>query len=63
LLGSGHLSNFTGGAYAEMFKEKYLGRINYDYQKSRVTGPLVHKDLVSEKKYLTKISCFRTFNM
>jgi len=29
-------------------KVEYLGRIEYDFQKSRVTGPWDHKDSVSE---------------
>jgi hypothetical protein len=33
-------------------KVEYLGRIEYDFQKSRVTGPLDLKDSVSQKKYL-----------
>jgi hypothetical protein len=41
-------------------KVKYLGRIEYDVQKSRVTGPWDHKDLVSAKKLKT-ISCLCTF--
>jgi hypothetical protein len=32
-------------------KVEYLGRIEYDFQKSRVTGPWDHKDSVSAKKY------------
>jgi hypothetical protein len=31
-------------------KIEYLGRIAYDFQKSRVTGPWDHKALVSAKK-------------
>jgi hypothetical protein len=31
-------------------KVEYLGRIKYDFQKSRVTGPWDHKDSVSAKK-------------
>ena len=31
-------------------KFEYLGRIEYDFQKSRVTGPWDHKDSVSAKK-------------
>ncbi len=33
-----------------MFKIEYLGRIEYDFQKSRVTGPWDHKVSVSAKK-------------
>ncbi len=35
-------------------KVEYLGRIEYYFQKSRVTGPWDHKDSVSAKKYLKK---------
>jgi hypothetical protein len=38
-----------------MFKVKNLGRIEYDFQKSRVTGPWEHKVLVSAKKVFKKI--------
>jgi hypothetical protein len=31
-------------------KVEYLGRIAYDFQKSRVTGPWDHKASVSAKK-------------
>jgi hypothetical protein len=31
-------------------KVEYLGRIEYNFQKSRDTGPWVHKDSVSAKK-------------
>jgi hypothetical protein len=31
-------------------KVEYLGRIEYDFQKSRVTGPRDHEDSVSAKK-------------
>jgi hypothetical protein len=31
-------------------KVEFLGRIEYDFQKSRVTGPWDHKDSVSAKK-------------
>jgi hypothetical protein len=31
-------------------KVEYLGHIEYDFQKSHVTGPLDHKVLVSKKK-------------
>ncbi len=40
---------------------KYLGRIEYDFQKSRVTGPWDHKLSVSAKKVKKKISCLCTF--
>ncbi len=56
-------TNFTAGwAYAEWIsslaehltrkclKVEYLGRIEYDFQKSRVTGPRDHKVSVSAKK-------------
>jgi hypothetical protein len=33
-----------------MFKVDYLSRIEYDFQKSRVTGPWNHKVSVSAKK-------------
>jgi hypothetical protein len=36
-------------------KVDYLGRIKYDYQKSRVTGPWDDKDSVSAKKVFKKI--------
>ncbi len=36
-------------------KVEYLGRIEYDLQKSRVTGPWDHKVSVSEKKIKKKI--------
>ncbi len=35
-------------------KVEYLGRIEYDFQKSRVTGSWDHKDSVSAKKYFKK---------
>ncbi len=35
-------------------KVEYLGRIEYDFQKSCVTGPWDHKDLVSAKKFKKK---------
>jgi hypothetical protein len=35
-------------------KVEYLGRIEYDFQKSRVTGPWDHKVSVSAKKVLKK---------
>jgi hypothetical protein len=44
-------------------KVEYLGRIEYDFQKFRVTGPWDHKDLVSAKKINKKISCLCTFNI
>jgi hypothetical protein len=37
-----------------MFKSEYLGRIEYDFQKSRVTGPWDHKVSVSAKKFEKK---------
>ncbi len=56
----------AGSAYEEMIslltehtrkcsKVEYLGQIEYDFQKSRVTGPGDHKDSVSAKNYLKKI--------
>ncbi len=42
-------------------KVEYLGRIEYDFQKSRVTGPWDHKDSVSAKKVKKKISSLCTF--
>ncbi len=44
-----------------MLKVEYLGRIEYDFQKSRVTGPWDHKDSVSAKKE-NKISCLCTLS-
>jgi hypothetical protein len=43
-------------------KVEYLGRIEYDFQKSRVTGPWDHKLSVSAKKVKKKFSCLCTFN-
>ncbi len=40
-------------------KVEYLGRIEYDFQKSRVTGPWDHKVSVSAKK--VKNLCLCTF--
>jgi hypothetical protein len=37
-----------------MLKVEYLGRIEKDFQKSRVTGPWDHKVLVSAKKISNK---------
>ncbi len=37
-------------------KVEYLGRIEYDFQKSRVTGPWNHKVSVSAKKVKTKFN-------
>ncbi len=42
-------------------KVEYLGGIEYDFQKSRVTGPWDHMISVSAKKVKTKISCLCTF--
>ncbi len=42
-------------------KVEYLGRIENDFKKSRVTGPWDHKDSVSVKKVKKKISCLCTF--
>jgi hypothetical protein len=36
-------------------KFEYLGRIEYDFKKSRVTGSWDHKDSVSAKKVFKKI--------
>ncbi len=58
----------AGWAYEEMIssltehtrkclKVEYLGRIEYNFQKSRVTGPWDHKDLVSAKK------CIKNFHV
>ena len=44
-----------------MLKVEYLGRIEKDFQKSRVTGPWDHKVLVSAKKNFKQISCLCTF--
>jgi hypothetical protein len=55
----------AGWAYQEMIssltehtrkclKVEYLGQIEYDFQNSRVTGPLDHKDSVSAKKVIKK---------
>jgi hypothetical protein len=41
-------------------KVEYLGRIENDFQKSRVTGTWDHKDSVSAKKVKKKISCLCT---
>ena len=55
-------TNFIAGwAYQEMFKVEYLSRIEYEFQKSRVTGPWDHKDSVSAEKVKKKISCLCTF--
>ncbi len=42
-------------------KVEYLGRIEFDFQKSRVTGPWDHMVSVSAKKVKQKISCLCTF--
>ncbi len=42
-------------------KIEYLGRIEYHFQKSRVTGSWDHKDSVSAKKVFKKNSCLCTF--
>ncbi len=44
-------------------KVKYLGRIEYDFQKSRVTGPWDHMVSVSAKKVKKNNSCLCTFNI
>jgi hypothetical protein len=54
---AGWLSNEHAWKY---LKVDYLGRIEYDFQKSHVTGPWDHKVLVSAKK-CKKISCLCTF--
>ncbi len=41
-------------------KVKYLGRIEYDFQKTRVTGPWDHMVADSAKK-VKKTSCLCTF--
>jgi len=43
------------------FKIEYLGRIRYDFQKSRVTGPWDRKVSVSAKGVKRKVSCLCTF--
>ncbi len=43
-------------------KVEYLGRIEYYFQKSSVTGSWDHKASVSAKKVKKKISCLCTFN-
>ncbi len=54
-------------SYAEharkCLKVEYLGRINYDFQKSRVTGPWDHMVSVSAKNVSKKISCLCTFKL
>ncbi len=44
-------------------KVKYLGWIEYDCQKSCVTGPWDHMVSVSAKKVFRKISCLCTFQV
>ncbi len=51
----------TGTDFIACLKVEYLGRIEYDFQESRVTGPWDHKVSVSAKKVKTKISCLCTF--
>ncbi len=46
----------------KFLKVEYLGRIDYDFQKSRVTGPWDHKVSVSAKK-VKKMSCLCTFKI
>jgi hypothetical protein len=49
--------DFIGGLAEhrrKCFKVEYLGRTEYDFQKSRVTGPWDHKVSVSAKKIKTK---------
>ncbi len=43
-------------------KVEYLGQIEYDFQKSCVTGPWDHKVSVSAKK-IKKMSCLCTLNI
>ncbi len=44
-------TDFTHAEHArKCLKVEYLGRIEYDFQKSRVTGPWDHKVSVSAKK-------------
>ncbi len=45
-----------------VLKVKYIGRIEYNFQKSRVTGPWDHMVSVSAKKVKKKNSCLCTFN-
>jgi hypothetical protein len=45
-----------------MLKVEYLGRIEYDFQKYRVTGPWDHKDSVSAKQYEAKCHVCVPFN-
>ena len=55
-------TDFIASEHArKCLKVEYLGRIEYDFQKSRVTGPWDHKDSVSPKKVKKKISCLCTF--
>jgi hypothetical protein len=44
-------------------KFEYLGRIEYDFRKSCVTGSWDHKDSVSAKKVFKKNSCLCTFKI
>jgi hypothetical protein len=48
----------TNSVHAEHARKclrvEYLGRIEYDFRKSRVTGPWDHKDSVSAKKVKKK---------
>jgi hypothetical protein len=44
-------------------KVEYLGRIEYDFQKSRVTSHWDHMVSVSAKKVKKKISCLCAFNV
>ncbi len=44
-------------------KVKYLGRMEYDFRKSRVKCPWDNKDSFSEKKVKKKISCLCTFKI
>jgi hypothetical protein len=53
---------FTGSTSAEMLKVEYLGRIEYDFQKYRVTGPWDYKDSVSAKQYEAKCHVCVPFN-
>jgi hypothetical protein len=45
-------------------KVEYLGRIEYDFQNSRVTGHWDHKNSVSAKKVLEKGLCtYNNYNL
>jgi hypothetical protein len=42
-------------------KDAYLGQIEYNFQKSSVTCPMVHRDSSSAKKVFKQISCLCIF--